>query len=69
MVEACSGLWAAMPATRIAQPIKVLKTGVEAISRGTYDGPLDVKTGDGEDLVAVHRMADRLQASHQSWSH
>ncbi len=52
-------------ATRIAQPIQVLKTGVEAISRGTYDGPLDVKTGDEfEDLAAaVHRMADRLQAS------
>ncbi|HMU31552.1 MAG TPA: ATP-binding protein [Nitrospira sp.] len=52
-------------ATRIARPIQVLKTGVEAISRGTYDGPLDVKTGDEfEDLaVAVHRMADRLQAS------
>jgi signal transduction histidine kinase len=52
-------------ATRIARPIQVLKTGVEAISRGTYDGPLDVKTGDEfEDLaVAMHRMADRLQAS------
>ena len=52
-------------ATRIARPIQVLKTGVEAISRGTYDGPLDVKTGDEfEELaVAVHRMADRLQAS------
>lgn len=52
-------------ATQIARPIQVLKTGVEAISRGTYDGPLDVKTGDEfEELaVAVHRMADRLQAS------
>ena len=52
-------------ATRIARPIQVLKTGVEAISRGTYDGPLDLKTGDEfEELaVAVHRMADRLQAS------
>jgi signal transduction histidine kinase len=52
-------------ATRIARPIQVLKTGVEAISRGTYDGPLDLKTGDEfEDLaVAVHRMADKLQAS------
>lgn len=52
-------------ATRIARPIQVLKTGVEAISRGTYDGPLDVRTGDEfEELaVAVHRMADRLQAS------
>ena len=52
-------------ATRIARPIQVLKTGVEAISRGTYDGPLDVRTGDEfEELAAaVHRMADRLQAS------
>lgn len=52
-------------AARIARPIQVLKTGVEAISHGTYDGPLDVKTGDEfEELaVAVHRMADRLQAS------
>ena len=52
-------------ATRIARPIQVLRTGVEAISRGTYDGPLDLKTGDEfEDLaVAVHRMADKLQAS------
>ncbi len=52
-------------ATRIARPIQVLKTGVEAISRGTYDGPLDLKTGDEfEELaVAMHRMADRLQAS------
>ena len=52
-------------ATRIARPIQVLKTGVEAISRGTYDGPLDLRTGDEfEELAgAVHRMADRLQAS------
>ncbi len=52
-------------ATRIARPIHVLKTGVEAISRGTYDGPLDLNTGDEfEELaVAVHRMADKLQAS------
>lgn len=52
-------------AARIARPIQVLKKGVEAISRGTYDGPLDVKTGDEfEDLaVAVHRMADKLHAS------
>ncbi len=42
-----------------------MKSGVEAICHGTYDGPLDVKTGDEfEELaVAVHRMADRLQAS------
>ena len=54
-------------ATRIARPIQVLKTGVEAISRGTYDGPLDLHTGDEfEELaVAVHRMADRLRASRQ----
>ncbi|GMV50556.1 MAG: Adaptive-response sensory-kinase SasA [Nitrospirae bacterium] len=52
-------------AARIARPIQVLKTGVEAISQGTYDGPLDIRTGDEfEELaVAVHRMADRLQAS------
>ena len=52
-------------ATRIARPIQILKTGVEAISRGTYDGPLNLKTGDEfEELaVAVHRMADKLQAS------
>ena len=43
----------------------MLKSGVEAISQGTYDGPLDIKTGDEfEELaVAVHRMADRLQSS------
>ncbi|HET9962648.1 MAG TPA: ATP-binding protein [Nitrospiraceae bacterium] len=52
-------------AARIARPIQVLQTGVEAISRGTYDGPLDIRTGDEfEDLAAaVHRMADRLQVS------
>ena len=52
-------------ATRIARPIQVLKRGVEAISHGTYDGSLMLKTGDEfEDLaVAVHRMADKLQAS------
>ncbi|MBP8117506.1 MAG: HAMP domain-containing protein, partial [Nitrospira sp.] len=52
-------------AARIARPIQVLKSGVEAISQGTYDGPLDIKTGDEfEELaVAVHRMADRLQSS------
>jgi two-component system NtrC family sensor kinase len=44
---------------------RCLKSGVEAISQGTYDGPLDIKTGDEfEELaVAVHRMADRLQSS------
>lgn len=62
------GLLAAMGryvATRIARPIQTLRRGVEAISQGTYDGPLDIKTGDEfEDLAAaVHRMADRLKAS------
>jgi signal transduction histidine kinase len=53
-------------ATRIARPIHTLKAGVEAISHGTYGGPLDIRTGDEfEELAsAVHRMADRLNASH-----
>ncbi len=53
-------------AARMAQPVQVLREGVESISRGTYDGPLAIKTGDEfEDLAqAVHRMADRLKASH-----
>jgi signal transduction histidine kinase len=52
-------------ATRIVRPIHILQTGVEAISQGTYDRPLDIQTGDEfEDLgAAVHRMADRLKAS------
>lgn len=52
-------------ATRIARPIHILQTGVEAISQGTYDRPLDIQTGDEfEDLAAaVHLMADRLKAS------
>ena len=39
------------------QPIQSAQDGVEAISRGTYDGPLDAETGDEfEDLAAaVHR--------------
>ena len=45
-------------ATRIARPIQILQTGVEAISQGTYDRPLNIRTGD-----AVHRTADRLKAS------
>ena len=62
------GILAAMGryvAARIARPIQTLHQGVEAISQGTYDGPLDIKTGDEfEELaVAVHRMADRLKAS------
>ncbi|HEU4686439.1 MAG TPA: sensor histidine kinase [Nitrospira sp.] len=52
-------------AARIAKPIQTLREGVEAISQGTYDKPLDIRTGDEfEELaVAVHRMADRLSAS------
>ncbi len=52
-------------ASRIARPIQILKTGVEAISQGTYDRPLNIRTGDEfEDLAAaVHRTADRLKAS------
>jgi signal transduction histidine kinase len=52
-------------ATRIARPIQILQSGVEAISQGTYDRPLNIQTGDEfEDLAAaVHRTADRLKAS------
>lgn len=52
-------------AARIARPIHILQTGVEAISQGTYDRPLNIQTGDEfEELAAaVHRMADRLKAS------
>lgn len=52
-------------AARIARPIQLLQAGVEAISQGTYDLPLHIQTGDEfEELAAaVHRMADRLQAS------
>ena len=52
-------------AARIAKPIQTLRIGVEAISQGTYDQPLDIRTGDEfEELaVAVHRMADRLKVS------
>jgi C4-dicarboxylate-specific signal transduction histidine kinase len=52
-------------ATRIARPIQILQSGVEAISQGIYDRPLHVHTGDEfEELAAaVHRMADRLQKS------
>lgn len=52
-------------AARIARPIQLLRAGVEAISQGTYDRALHIHTGDEfEELaVAVHRMADRLQAS------
>ncbi|MBX9659250.1 MAG: sensor histidine kinase [Nitrospiraceae bacterium] len=52
-------------AARIARPIQILQTGVEAISQGTYDRPLDIQTGDEfEELAtAVHHMADRLKAS------
>lgn len=52
-------------AARIARPIQILQTGVEAISQGTYDRPLNIQTGDEfEELAtAVHHMADRLKAS------
>ncbi len=52
-------------AARIVRPIHTLQTGVDAISQGTYDRPLNIQTGDEfEDLAAsVHRMADRLKAS------
>jgi len=52
-------------AARIARPIQILQSGVEAISLGTYDRPLNIQTGDEfEELAAaVHRMADRLKAS------
>jgi len=52
-------------AARIARPIQILQSGVEAISQGTYERPLNVHTGDEfEELAAaVHRMADRLKAS------
>lgn len=52
-------------AARIARPIQVLRKGVEAISQGTYDEPLPIKTGDEfEDLgTAIHRMADNLKTS------
>ncbi|TAJ31405.1 MAG: sensor histidine kinase, partial [Nitrospirae bacterium] len=62
------GLLAAMGryvAARIVRPIQTLRQGVEAISQGTYDGPIDIRTGDEfEELAtAVHRMASRLKAS------
>jgi signal transduction histidine kinase len=52
-------------AFRIARPIQLLHGGIEAISQGTYDEPINIKTGDEfENLsAAVHRMADRLKAS------
>ncbi len=52
-------------ASRIARPIQILQTGVEAISQGTFDRPLNIQTGDEfEELAAaVHRMAGRLKAS------
>lgn len=60
-------LWAIgqFVAARIARPIQILHSGVEAISQGTYEQPLNIHTGDEfEELaVAVHRMADRLNAS------
>ncbi|MBL8072994.1 MAG: HAMP domain-containing protein [Nitrospira sp.] len=60
-------LWAIgqFVASRIARPIQILHSGVEAISQGTYEQPLNIHTGDEfEELaVAVHRMADRLKVS------
>ncbi len=52
-------------AARIVRPIQTLRQGVEAISQGTYDGPIDIRTGDEfEELAtAVHRMANKLKAS------
>lgn len=52
-------------AARIARPIDVLKRGVDAISRGTYQGPLPLHTGDEfEELArAMDRMAQHLQSS------
>ncbi|HET9575665.1 MAG TPA: ATP-binding protein [Nitrospira sp.] len=52
-------------AARIAHPMQLLQSGVEAISHGTYDGPLSIHTGDEfEELAAaVDRMADGLKVS------
>lgn len=52
-------------ASRIAQPIQILHAGVDAISQGTFDQPLNIRTGDEfEELAAaVSRMAERLKAS------
>ena len=52
-------------ASRIAKPIQILHAGVDAISQGTFDQPLNIQTGDEfEELAAaVHRMAERLKAS------
>lgn len=52
-------------AARIARPIQILRSGVEAISQGTYEHPLSIHTGDEfEELAAAfHRMADRLKSS------
>ena len=46
-------------------PFNCCTAGWKAISQGTYDQPINIKTGDEfEDLsAAVHRMADRLKAS------
>jgi len=54
-------------AARIARPIQLLQSGVEAISQGTYNRPLNIATGDEfEELAAaVHRMADRLKVSRE----
>lgn len=52
-------------ASRIAQPIQLLHAGVDAISQGTFDRPLNIQTGDEFEALAsaVQRMAERLKAS------
>lgn len=52
-------------AAHIARPIQQLHTGVESISRGIYDQPLAIATGDEfQELgAAVDRMAERLNTS------
>ncbi len=52
-------------AARIARPIHILHSGVESISQGSYDPPLDIRTGDEfQELgAAVQRMAERLKTS------
>ena len=56
-------------ASRIAQPIQILHAGVDAISQGTFDRPLNIQTGDEfEELAAaVRRMAERLKSS-RAWT-
>jgi len=53
-------------AARVARPIHLMKTKVEAIREGRYAQRLDIKTGDElEELgTAIDRMAANLQTSH-----